>query len=86
MRIVVDDFHFRFYRLVVAALICAQKKRTSDQHANKTFNRHGSYANNALLRSRISAVSCQSNSTAVCRVAHYIETEAPERLLIECVL
>ncbi len=34
----------------------------------------------------MSAVSCQSNSTAVCRVVHYIETEAPELQLIECVL
>ncbi len=57
---------------------CAQKKRTSDQRANETFNRQGLYTNNVLLRSRISAMSCQSNSTAVCCVVHYIETEAPE--------
>ncbi len=44
----------------------------------KRFNRQGLYANNVLLWSRISAVSCQSNSTAVCRVVHYIETEVPE--------
>ncbi len=43
---------------------------------NETFNWQGLYANNVLLRSRICAVSCQSNSTAVCRVVHYIETEA----------
>ncbi len=60
-----------------ASGVCAQKKRTSDQRANETSNRQGLYANNVLLRSRISAVSCQ-NSTTVCRVVHYIETEAPE--------
>ncbi len=59
-----------------ASGVCAQKKWTSDQQANETFNRQGLYVNNALLRSWISAVSCQSNSTAVSRVVHYIETEA----------
>ncbi len=49
------------------------------------FNRQGFYANNVLLRSRISAMSYQS-STAVCGVVHYIETEAPELQLIECAL
>ncbi len=59
-----------------ASGVCAQKKRTSDQRANEMFNRQGWYVNNALLRSWISAVCCQSNSTAVSRVVHYIETEA----------
>ncbi len=59
-----------------ASGVCAQKKRTSDQRANETFTRQGLYANNVLLR--ISAVSCQSNSTAVCHVVHYIEMAAPE--------
>ncbi len=54
-----------------ASGVCAQKKRKSDQRANETFNRQGLYANNVFLRSRISAVSCQSKSTAVCRVVHY---------------
>ncbi len=62
------------------------EKRTSDQRVNEMFNRQGLYANNVLLRSRISAVSCQSNSSAVCRVVHYIETEVPELLLIESAL
>ncbi len=69
-----------------ASGVCAQKKRTSDQRANETYNRQGLYANNVLLRLRISAVSCQNNSTTVCRVAHYIETEAPELQLKECAL
>ncbi len=30
-------------------------------------------------------MSCQSNSTAVCRVVHYIETEAPGLYLIQFV-
>ncbi len=61
-----------------ASVVCAQKKRTSDQRANETFNRQGLYANNVLLRSRIRAVSCQSNSIAVCGVVQYIDTEVPE--------
>ncbi len=70
-----------------ASGVCAQKKRTSDQRANETYNRLGLCANNVLLRSQItSAVSCQNNSTTVCRVAHYIETEAPELQLKECPL
>ncbi len=31
-------------------------------------------------------MSCQSNSTAVCHVVHYIKTEAPELQLIKCAL
>ncbi len=48
-----------------ASGVCSQKKRTSDQRRSKIFNWQGLYANNVLLQSRISAVSCQSNSTAV---------------------
>ncbi len=51
---------------VHASDVHGKKKRTSDQDANETFDQQGfkAHANNVLLRSLISTVSRESNSTA----------------------
>ncbi len=49
-----------------ASGVRTQRKRTSEQHVNETFNGNAlKHANNVLLWLRISAVSRESNSTAV---------------------
>ncbi len=61
--------------LLRVPLVYAVRKR-SDQRTNEAFYRQGLNANNVLLRSQISAVSCQSNYRCMSCCTLYRDGEA----------